>query len=66
MKTIAAGKFKAQCLEIIEYVRTTGEEVLITKRGKPLAKLVPVRKRFEDFTIVRDIESPIISWDKLD
>ena len=66
MKTVAAGKFKAQCLEIIEYVRTTGEEVLITKRGKPLAKLVPVRKPFEDFTIVRDIESPIISWDKLD
>ena len=66
MKTIAAGKFKAQCLEIIEYVRTTGEEVLITKRGKPLAKLVPVRKTFEDFTIVRDIESPVIAWDKLD
>jgi prevent-host-death family protein len=66
VKTIAAGKFKAQCLEIIEYVRTTGEEVLITKRGKPLAKLVPVRKTFEDFTIVRDIESPVIAWDKLD
>jgi prevent-host-death family protein len=41
MKTIAAGEFKARCLRIMEDVRTKRTPVLITKRGKPLAKLAP-------------------------
>jgi len=41
MKTIAAGEFKARCLQVMEEVRTKRTPVLITKRGKPLAKLVP-------------------------
>ncbi len=41
MKTIAAGEFKARCLQVMEDVRTKRVPVLITKRGKPLAKLVP-------------------------
>jgi prevent-host-death family protein len=41
MKTIAAGEFKARCLQVMEDVRTKRTPVLITKRGKPLAKLVP-------------------------
>jgi prevent-host-death family protein len=76
MKKIAAGKFKAQCLKIMEQVRTTREPVLITKRGQPLAKLVPAEKTSDDFigrlegivTLVGDIESPIVpleEWDAL-
>jgi prevent-host-death family protein len=76
MKKIAAGKFKAQCLKVMEQVRTTREPVLITKRGQPLAKLVPAEKTSDDFigrlegvfTIVGDIESPIVPlevWDAL-
>jgi prevent-host-death family protein len=42
MKTIAAGRFKAQCLALIEAVRSRREPLLITKRGKPVARLVPV------------------------
>jgi prevent-host-death family protein len=41
MRTIAAGEFKARCLQVMEDVRTKRVPVLITKRGKPLAKLVP-------------------------
>jgi prevent-host-death family protein len=76
MKKIAAGKFKAQCLKVMEQVRTTREPVLITKRGQPLAKLVPAEKTSDDFigrlegivTIVGDIESPVVpleDWDVL-
>jgi prevent-host-death family protein len=76
MKKIAAGKFKAQCLKVMEQVRTTREPVLITKRGQPLAKLVPAEKLSDNFigrlegifTIVGDIESPIVpleDWDAL-
>jgi prevent-host-death family protein len=42
MQEIAADKFKTQCLAVIKQVQKTGEPVLITKGGKPLAKLVPV------------------------
>lgn len=41
VKTIGAGEFKAKCLAIIDEVGETGQEVVITKRGKPVAKLVP-------------------------
>lgn len=39
---IPAGKFKAVCLKLMDEVDRTGEEVVITKRGRPVAKLVPV------------------------
>lgn len=38
---IAAGKFKAQCLKLMDQVQASREEVVITKHGKPVAKLVP-------------------------
>ena len=41
---ISAGKFKATCLKLMDRVASTGEPVIITKRGKPLAKLVPIRE----------------------
>ncbi len=41
MKQIPAAKFKEQCLSLLERV---GEEgIVITKRGKPVAKLIPIR-----------------------
>lgn len=41
---IPAGKFKATCLQLMDRVAATGEPIVVTKRGKPLAKLVPVRE----------------------
>ena len=43
-KRLAAGEFKARCLELMDRVRERGEEYVITKHGKPVAKLVPVGK----------------------
>jgi len=43
---VAAGEFKAKCLRLMDTVRDTGEEIVITKHGKPVAKLVsPTKKR---------------------
>jgi len=39
--TVAAATFKATCLELMERVRETGVEYVVTKHGKPVAKLVP-------------------------
>ena len=41
MKQIAAAKFKEQCLSILDRVSDDG--IVITKRGKPVAKLIPIR-----------------------
>ena len=76
MKEMPAGEFKARCLTVMEDVRKTREPVVITKRGKPVAKLVPVERtanklvgRLEGvIRIVGDIESPIEppeSWEAL-
>jgi prevent-host-death family protein len=39
--TIGASDFKAKCLRILEEVAERGDTVVVTKRGKPLAKVVP-------------------------
>ena len=40
MKQIGAAKFKEQCLSILDEVDDEG--IVITKRGKPVAKLIPI------------------------
>jgi prevent-host-death family protein len=76
MKTVAAGEFRARCLGLMEHVRNTREPIIITKRGKPVAKLVPVKESGPKFLgrlegviqIVGDIESPVEPpevWDSL-
>lgn len=77
MKKIAAGEFKARCLTLMEDVRSTREPLIITKRGKPVAKLVPVLEKKKDdwigrlngkMRIVGDIESPVVpleDWEAL-
>lgn len=39
---INAAEFKAKCLKLIDTVATTREPLVISKRGKPLVKLVPI------------------------
>jgi prevent-host-death family protein len=48
MKRIAAGVFKAKCLAVMDEVAARNESVVITKRGKPVAKLVPVGPEASD------------------
>lgn len=43
MVSIQVSEFKATCLSVIERVRKTGQGVLITKHGVPVAELVPSR-----------------------
>jgi prevent-host-death family protein len=47
-KTMAAGTFKANCLSVMDEVQAKRETVVITKRGKPVAKLVPVDNDRDD------------------
>ncbi len=42
MRTIAAGEFKQRCLSLLDEVGTSGEPIVVTKRGKAVAQLTPV------------------------
>ena len=70
MKKIPAGEFKARCLKIMEDVRTYRTPVVITKKGRPVAKLVPSDEEAVDVfgcmigtaEIVGDVEAPVVAW----
>jgi len=48
MRTVPATEFKARCLELMDRVAERRESFLITKRGKPVARLVPVEPQPKD------------------
>ena len=55
-KTIPAGKFKARCLALLDEVNNTGEELVITKYGKPVARISPIKRSVEEIRSEIDIE----------
>jgi prevent-host-death family protein len=69
MKTVAAGTFKARCLALMDEVKNRRETVVITKHGRPVAKLVPMEREDDDIfgfyagkgSIPGDVVSPILS-----
>ena len=76
MKKMAAGSFKIHCLAVMDEVQAKRETVVITKRGKPVAKLIPADSDSDDIynflagkgTITGDVVSPAIGreeWGKL-
>lgn len=43
MKIIAVAQFKAQCLKFFEDIKTNRQSVVVTKRGEPIAEIIPLR-----------------------
>ncbi len=48
MKIIQAGKFKAQCLALLDEVAQSHNPIVVTKHGKPVAKIVPVEDQTDN------------------
>ena len=76
MKKMAAGTFKTNCLAVMDEVQAKHETVVITKRGKAVAKLVPVSTDTDEIynflggkgAVTGDVVSPVISpedWGEL-
>jgi prevent-host-death family protein len=76
MKTMPAGEFKARCLRVMEEVKKYRTPVVITKKGRAVAKLVPPDGPATDVfgcmagtaRIVGDIEKPVIpsqAWEAM-
>jgi len=68
MKQMRASAFKARCLKVMNDIQATGEPVIVTKRGKPVVKVIPIKPANDDIfgfmagkaKIIGDIESPVV------
>ena len=68
-KTISASEFKAKCLQIFDQLGADG--IVVEKRGKPVAKVIPIRSNNSEWIgsmkgeikILGDIMSTGIKWD---
>ena len=72
VRTIKASEFKAKCLKLMDEVAESGQEIIITKNGRPVSRLAPYRKRPGTFfgadkgkiKILGDIVSPLdVEWE---
>ena len=69
MKTIGAAEFKEQCLALLDQLDAEG--LIVTKHGKPVARVIPYEPRWADLigslrhkvTIKGDVFSTGIKWD---
>ncbi len=75
-RTIAISRFKATCLALLDEVKQTGRPLIITRRGIPIAKVVPppepdsswMDSLRDTVTFVGDIVSPVVQpeeWDAM-
>ena len=68
-QSVAATAFKARCLALLDRVAETGEPLVVTKRGKPVARVVPARRAEPvtlrgSVTVRGDIVAPILdAWE---
>ena len=71
-RTVKASEFKAKCLKLMDEVAESGEEIVITKNGRPVSRLLPYRQRAktlfgrdrDKLLILGDIGEPIdVEWD---
>ena len=71
-RTIKASEFKAKCLKLMDEVADSGNEIIITKNGHPVSRLVPYREKPKSlfgidkgrFEILGDIIEPLdVEWE---
>ncbi len=71
-RTIKASEFKAKCLKLMDEVAESGQEIIITKNGKPVSRLAPYSRRPKSLfgidrgriEILGDIIEPIdVEWE---
>ena len=72
VRTIKASEFKARCLKLMDEVADNGAEIVITKNGRPVSRLVPWRKKPDTLfgidrgklEILGDVDEPLdVAWE---
>lgn len=67
MKSIKASEFKARCLQLMDEVAASGETITVTKNGRPVAELGPIKNKpatlfgahADQIEVIGDIIAPI-------
>jgi prevent-host-death family protein len=71
-RTLNAAQFKAKCLQVLDEVAEGSETVIVTKRGRPVARVVPIVSRPArlfgamrgEIEVLGDIVSPLdVKWE---
>ena len=71
-RKIEASEFRVKCLKLMDEVADSGQEIVITKNGRPVSRLVPYREKPKSlfgidrgrFTIVGEIVGPLdMEWE---
>lgn len=60
---VAAAEFKATCLELMDHVRDTGVEYIVTKHGVPVARLVPCAGQ-DKSTLFGSMKGTVLGYDR--
>ena len=66
-RTVKASEFKTECLNLVDEVLKSGDDIVITRNGRPVAKLTPYRERLKTpfgrdrgrIKVLGDIVSPM-------
>jgi prevent-host-death family protein len=59
---VGSAEFKAQCLELIDHVREARAEYVVTRHGRPVARLVPV-ERTASAAFIGSMKGSILGYD---
>ncbi len=72
VRTIKASEFKAKCLKLMDEIADSGAEIVITKNGRPISRLVPYRRKPKSLfgidrgrlEILGDLDEPLhVAWE---
>ncbi|GAB6064057.1 type II toxin-antitoxin system Phd/YefM family antitoxin [Deferrisoma palaeochoriense] len=61
--TVSKSKLKPKLLEYLRRVATTGEELVVTDRGKPVARIVPYREEAEE-DVLASLRGTVVRYDR--
>lgn len=62
-KTVGSADFKAKCLEYIDHVKESRAEYVVTRHGKPVAKLVPIAEE-KPASIIGCMRGTVLKYDR--
>jgi prevent-host-death family protein len=62
--SLAAAEFKARCLELMDRVRETGAEYVITKHGRPVARLVPCKPSLKRRRLFASMKGTVLEFSR--
>lgn len=64
-KTISKSKLKATMLEVFRKLEATGGELIVTERGRPVLKIVPIRPKLSVQEIFGDVQGQVVYFEDI-